>query len=197
MNMHMRKGLSLIGVVVATAIVSGAMVGFLQQQNSLQIIQFEQEYAMLGNLLASEGVELARGVRDTNFAPDNRYDGRNWNSGLSDGGYNVDYQMKLDINDTNGGFNSSHNSVKICSDTQFTNEADDCRLMREENDNFYTLYDSLATEGDEVEIYRQIKLEQDGSYIEATSRVKIVGKRSKSEQAIYTAKARLYKTDVF
>lgn len=196
--MQVRKGLSLIGVIIATAVISAAIVGFLTHQNQLQKLQFEQEYAMLGNLLASEGVELARGVRDTNFLSGNIHDGRDWNSGLSNGGYSVDYQMNLDINDTNGGFNDLNDSVRSCPDGDFDSEEDDCRLMREESEDFYTLYNSSATKsGDDVEMYRQIALEQKGSYIEVTSRVKIVGKRSGNEQAQYIAAARLYKTDVF
>ena len=200
--MQVRKGLSLIGIIIATAVISGAMVSFLTHQNQLQKLQFEQEYAMLGNLLASEGVELARGVRDTNFLSGNIHDGRDWYSGLSDGEYNVDYDMELDSQASDGGFNSSHNSVRSCPDGDFDSEEDDCRLMREDGKNFYTLYDSTEDEVDDVEMYRQIKLESDNSsnpdtYITVTSRVKIVGKRSGNEQAQYTAVARLYKTDVF
>ena len=182
-SIKLHSGLSLVGVVISMALISGTIVVLLQNQSQLQILQFETRYNSVGNMLASEGVEIIRGIRDNNFQATPRQDpNRSWDDNIEEGVYNVDYTT------------NNINQAQTCQDSQFQNSNihNDCRLSH--RNGFYQVFDDNPDDIPDVEIYRQVSIDSHNDYITVTSQVKIVGARSENVNT-YTARSKLYNTD--
>ena len=183
---HMQKGMTIVGVIVAGVILSSSMNVLVDYQNALSRIRFQQQHVALGNLLASEGVELARGVRDVKFAAANRSNASTtWDSGLVNGVYAHDYNLNLE-----DGFSTTTS----CSDTTPVHEL--CRLRRDSVTGFYSHSGDLD---EELEVYRFIEVADTTSPSDADQKVIIstVTLRSRGgKQSQYKAATILYNTDL-
>ena len=82
-----RSGFSIIEVMLALAVISIAMTGFLSLAASNVAAGKQTEQRYLGLELAKEGIEVVRNMRDTNWLIGCSYPGaadcRQWNSGLA------------------------------------------------------------------------------------------------------------------
>ena len=89
-NMKKHKGLTLVGSIVAVAILGVSMGAFLNYQAFLVRANIQKKYSTVGAFLASEGVEVARGIRDSNYAEIRNGTEIDWNDGLTTGTYTFD-----------------------------------------------------------------------------------------------------------
>lgn len=81
-------GFMLTEGIVASTIIATAVVGILALlASSLRIAQLS-ESQLVASMLAQEGVEVARAIRDANWIADSP---RPWNAGFSNGDYQVEY----------------------------------------------------------------------------------------------------------
>ncbi len=177
----MQKGLSLVGVMIATLILSGAMTSLVSYQVVMNQIRFDQRYVNMGSLLAAEGVELARGV-----VTENRYSGSQWDEGLDQGRYRVDYT--LDLSDGLQSVNTTTCSVN-------PDELNDsCRLKRNSSNQIYS-HTGTDTEDEAVEIYRFVEV-IDGSEDNEKRVVStvVIRNRRTDKKAVYKAAVILYST---
>ncbi len=181
---HTQKGLTLVGVIIAGVILSTSMITLVDYQNSLTRLRFQQQHVAVGNLLASEGIELARGVRDVNFTPTNRSDpATRWDSGLDNGIYAEDYTMILDIGfDTGTSCGASGVNVS-------------CQLNRDLTNGFYAHSTGVS---EELKVYRYIEISEtptpDPTKKKVVSTVILQDRRN--IQSEYKAATILYNTDL-
>lgn len=88
--MKTHKGLTLVGSIVAVAILGTSLAAFINYQAFLTRANIQKKYATVGAFLASEGVEVARGIRDSNYKEIRSGTTLDWNAGLADGTYTFD-----------------------------------------------------------------------------------------------------------
>jgi len=129
-----QKGFTLAEVMIAVFV---TLIGVVAVYNLVPRIVRDVAYnndRFIATQLAAEGVEIVRNIRDGNWLEQRTDGGVNWNTGLGDGVYEVDYNdgglssysgqaLKIDIN----GFYNRTDGI----DTQFkrkitiTNGADE------------------------------------------------------------------------
>ena len=80
------KGFTLLETIVATGVIVGGIVPLLTLMNNSLVLSFSSQDRLIAANLAAEGIEVIRNIRDNN-----RLQSLSWNSGLSDGDYNVSY----------------------------------------------------------------------------------------------------------
>ncbi|OGZ33377.1 MAG: hypothetical protein A2174_00380 [Candidatus Portnoybacteria bacterium RBG_13_41_18] len=109
-----KKGFSLLGVIFAIGIITIGLISILGLINYIILVGRLSQDRFVASNLAQEGIEIVRGIRDTNWISG----GANWKNGLADGEYEVQYNetslsalwvgsgRKLKI-DTNGFYNYS------------------------------------------------------------------------------------------
>ncbi|MFH0814663.1 MAG: prepilin-type N-terminal cleavage/methylation domain-containing protein [Candidatus Falkowbacteria bacterium] len=102
--MNNQKGQTIIEAVVAIAVISLAMLGFLSQATSNFVMGRTSENHFIAYNLASEAIEVSRNVRDSNWLKgciDPAVPAKCflWNSGLANG---TDYSAVLNFNATTG-----------------------------------------------------------------------------------------------
>ena len=176
--------MTIIGVIIAGVILSTSMITLVDYQNALARIRFQQQHVAVGNLLASEGVELARGVRDVNFAPGNRSNASiTWDRGLNNGVYAQDYTLDL----TNG--------FTLSTGCNETNLNDSCRLWQDPTTGLFSHTPGLS---EELRIYRFIEVSDtippDSTKKKVVSTVILEGRGDVRSQ--YKAATILYNTDL-
>lgn len=87
-NKKFNKGFTLLETVIATSIVMFGIIGLLiVSQDSVLTVYFARD-RLTASYLAKEGMEIVRNIRDRNLLV---YPPRPWNSGLSLGRYEVQY----------------------------------------------------------------------------------------------------------
>jgi len=144
-NIKNKNGFSILEVVVAMAIISTGLLGV----SSLVIQNFQAQSVnrdyLIASMLAQEGLELVRNIRDSNW-----YNGSvNWYDGIYD---NNDVDFTIDYDDTSDfsvdGINNSDARLKL-------------------NGGFY----SHDAGGTDTPFYRLIKTSVNGDALTATSTV--------------------------
>ncbi len=85
-NQKKQKGFTLIELMITIFVIAIGLIGVMTLiQNTLRSASFVK-LNLIASYLAQEGIELTRNVRDINWI-----EGENWNEGLSDGSYIMDY----------------------------------------------------------------------------------------------------------
>ncbi len=85
-NQKKEKGFTLVELMITIFVIAIGLIGVVTLiQNTLRSASFVKSN-LIASYLAQEGVELTRNIRDVNWI--NRED---WNEGLSDGDYIIDY----------------------------------------------------------------------------------------------------------
>jgi len=80
------NGFTLIELLITISVISVGIAGVLiATQQSISVIDYANS-RFTAALLAQEGVEIIKNIRDTNFLK-----GNSWNDGLSDGDHEVQY----------------------------------------------------------------------------------------------------------
>lgn len=86
LNNKIKNGFSLLEIIVAIFVISMGMIGV----SSLLIQNIQTQYinknTLIASQLAQEGLELVRNIRDNNWLA-----GDDWNNGIGEGNYIVDY----------------------------------------------------------------------------------------------------------
>ncbi|MBI5254588.1 prepilin-type N-terminal cleavage/methylation domain-containing protein [Candidatus Falkowbacteria bacterium] len=118
--MSNQKGQTIIEAVVAIAVIGLAMLGFLSQATSNFVIGRTSENHFIAYNLASEAIEVARNVRDSNWLKgcvDPAVSAKCflWNSGLANG---TDYSAALNFDAVTGkwSFNFTPKDLATCGD---------------------------------------------------------------------------------
>jgi type II secretory pathway pseudopilin PulG len=118
--MQNQSGQTIIEAVVAIAVISLAMLGFLSQATGNLVMSRTSENHLIAYNLASEAIEVSRNVRDSNwlkgcFDPKNSANCILWNSGLHNG---ADYSAALNFTEATGkwSFDFSPVSLATCGD---------------------------------------------------------------------------------
>ena len=123
--MHNQKGQTIIEAVVAIAVISLAMLGFLSQATSNFVMGRTSENHFVAYNLASEAIEVSRNVRDSNWLKgclDPAVPAKCflWNSGLSNG---IDYSVALNFDASIGkwAIDFAPKNLETCGDACLVN----------------------------------------------------------------------------
>ena len=148
-------GFTLLEVIIAIAVVFIGLIGVLYLVSFSISASSVAKNKLIAANLAQEGIELVRGIRDTNWAQ-----GENWDNGIKGTGNQragiIDYD---DIEGLTSYFNPPYSDIDEC--------GDNCRVYLK-ND-FYT-HDSS---GSPTNFYRLILLDKiSPSQIEVTCEIK-------------------------
>jgi Tfp pilus assembly protein PilV len=164
---NMKKGATLVGALVAIAILSITFVALLNLQIGIIRVEFDKQYDNTANLLMPEGLEIVRAIYQSNLN-----DTGAWNEGLADGTYVVDYNTDIKV------------GLSVTSDCDTAGLNDSCSLTQN-SINGYTLNPSGNI------LYRYITIANDTDKITVTSTV-IVRNLQLSRSKIYTADMELF-----
>lgn len=172
--MKTHKGLTLVGAIVSVSILGVSLAAFMNYQAFLIRANVQKKYATVGAFLASEGVEVARGIRDGNYKEIRNTGSGNWNDGITTGTYTFDANS-VDLGtgfDTSSTCNVSVNaSCEVGGATQY----------------------ELGAAPVGATIYRYVSIpSSDLDTVEVESVVVI---RDRGYEAEYTATTTLYNTD--
>lgn len=110
MNVRKNKGFSFVEVMVSVFLVSVGLLAALSLLTKGLSETMDSRNQLIASLLAQEGVELVRSVRDTNWA-----NGRDSFIGIPNGTYAIDYKLT--------GFDSSKKQLKLDSDGFYQGDA--------------------------------------------------------------------------
>jgi hypothetical protein len=158
------------------------MVLFLNIQVSLVAANLENKYSIIPNLLASEGLELVQGIRDSNFQKYFAGQAVDWDNNLADGIYELDYNIDLSNPATNM-------TLSTCSVITQNNTCD----LNVDANGFYAKGES----SNQIKFYRFVEIK---TIIVDFKTVKMVTSNVildyKGKQKVYSAVSNLYNTDI-
>ncbi len=107
-------GFTLLETIVAIGVIAVSLVSSLTLINNSLVLSSSFQDRLIAANLTAEGIEVVRNIRDNNWLQ-----GLSWNSGLSDGNYNVSYSslslvpysdVPLRLNSSNGIYDYSSES---------------------------------------------------------------------------------------
>jgi type II secretory pathway pseudopilin PulG len=162
-----KKGFSLIEAITAVFIVSMALVSVLAVAQTTVRAQTINKYAIISSMLAQEGLELVRNVRDTN-----------WRSGSTSWTDNIVQDGTFTIY-----VNPSNNLIVINSTPNSINDAG-TKLYQDAN-GYY-----VHGAGNLTPFRRLIQVNDQGNYLEVTCIVQAQG--SGNDTYTYKASTLLY-----
>ncbi len=173
-----KKGFSLIEAITAVFIVSMALVSVLAVAQTTVRAQTINKYAIISSMLAQEGLELVRNVRDTNWR-------NSWNWKTGDGTHtNTDIVQSSGNNTYTIYINPSTNSIVINSTPNSINDAG-TELYQDANG-----YYVHAATVNLTPFRRLIQVNDQGDYLEVTCIVQAQG--SGNDTYTYKASTLLY-----
>lgn len=95
-----KEGFSILEVVIAIFIIAMGLIGILSLVEQNLQVKYINKNGIIASMLAQEGLELVRNIRDTNWLL-----GIDWDNGISNGGvktFRISYTGKSSIADVSG-----------------------------------------------------------------------------------------------
>lgn len=177
------KGSTLVGSLIAIAILSIALIPLLNLQIGIDQLKYDKKYDNTANLLMSEGLEIVRAMYDYNLKTPGL--GRDWSTNIiTAGNYAVDYNSNIASGLTNP------LGATECFDKDSVNNACDLKIN---GSNGYQL-----NNGSESQIYRFITITPTPTANPTQIRVKstVIVKNTKSNTSqTYSAEMILYQME--